>query len=112
MRHHLPGYAYGYWTNLTLIGQAVSKKKIFEIVDGRRTDARAWPSYKLTLWAFGSGELKIGYEGVCPFLAHLSRRLTSEPIRIGRHPASVRRRRPRFSKIFSSETPWPIKAKF
>ena len=35
--------------------------------------------------------------------------------RIGRHPASVRRRRqrrPPFSKIFSSETAWPIKAKF
>ena len=26
---------------------------------GRRTDAGWWPSYKLTLWAFGSGELKI-----------------------------------------------------
>ena len=36
--------------------------------------------------------------------------------RIGRHPAAVRpssvRRRPPFSKIFSSETAWPIKAKF
>ena len=35
------------------IGQAVSEKKIFEIVDGRRTDGRtdagSWPSYKLTL---------------------------------------------------------------
>ena len=43
---------------------SVSEEKIFEIVDGRRTDGRrtddgAWPSYKLTLWAFGSGELKI-----------------------------------------------------
>ena len=27
--------------------------------DGRRTDAGSWPSYKLTLWAFGSGELKL-----------------------------------------------------
>ena len=34
--------------NLTLIGQVVSKEKIFEIVDRRRTDAGAWPSYKLT----------------------------------------------------------------
>ena len=25
--------------------------------DGRRTDAGAWTSYKLTLFAFGSGEL-------------------------------------------------------
>ena len=34
--------------------------------------------------------------------------------RIGRHPASVRRRRrrPPFSKIFFSETALPIKAKF
>ena len=45
-------------------GQAVSDKKIFEIVDdGRtttddgRTDAGPWSSYKLTLSAFGSGEL-------------------------------------------------------
>ena len=29
-------------------------------MDGRTT-ARAWPSYKLTLRAFGSGELKTGY---------------------------------------------------
>ena len=27
--------------------------------EGRRTDAGPWPSYKLTLLAFGSGELKI-----------------------------------------------------
>ena len=46
--------------NFAFIGQAVSEKKIFEIVDRRRTDDGAWPSYKLTLWAFGSGELKIG----------------------------------------------------
>ena len=45
------------------------------------------------------------------FLAHLSRRLTGELIV---YPCSVvRRRRPSFtiSKIFSSETAWPIKAK-
>ena len=49
------------------IGPAVSEEKIFEIVDGRRrttddgrrTDAGAWPSYKLNLRAFGSGELKL-----------------------------------------------------
>ena len=28
------------------------------MTDGRRTDDRAWPSYQLTLGAFGSGELK------------------------------------------------------
>ena len=53
--------------NLALIGQAVLEKKMFEIVDGRatddddgrrRTDAGAWVYYKLTWWAFGSGELK------------------------------------------------------
>ena len=36
-------------TVLTLIGQAVSEKKIMEIVDRRRRrDDGAWPSYKLT----------------------------------------------------------------
>ena len=54
------------------------------------------------------------------FLAHLSRRLTGELI-VYHAPASVRRRpsvrpssvRPSstISKIFSSETAWPIKAK-
>ena len=44
------------------------------------------------------------------FLAHLSRRLTGELIV---YPYSVVRRRPSstISKIFSSETAWPIKAK-
>ena len=52
------------------------------------------------------------------FLAHLSRRLIGELIvypcsgvrrrRCGR----CRRRRPPFSNVFSSETAWPIKAKF
>ena len=53
-----PSYGCSKWS-LALIGQAVSEKKIFEIVDDgrRRTDAGPWPSYKLTLWAFGSGEL-------------------------------------------------------
>ena len=52
------------------------------------------------------------------FLAHLSRRLTGElivyPCSGVRRPSSVVvRRRPSFtiSKIFSSETAWPIKAK-
>ena len=39
--------------NLALIGQAVSKEKMFEIVDDPRhtttTDAGAWVYYKLTL---------------------------------------------------------------
>ena len=48
------------------------------------------------------------------FLAHLSQRLIGEPIV---YPCSgVRRRRcrrcPPFSNVFSSETAWPIKAKF
>ena len=42
---------------MALVGQVVSEKKIFEIVDGRtddgRTDAGSWPSYKPN----GSGEL-------------------------------------------------------
>ena len=54
-----------------------------------------------------------------PTLAHLSRRLTGGLIGYPwiRRP-SVRRRRPSvvspstFSNIFSSETAWPIKAKF
>ena len=52
------------------------------------------------------------------FLAHLSRRLTGElivcPCSGVRRPSSVVRRRPSsftISKIFSSETAWPIKAK-
>ena len=46
-------------------------------------------------------------------LAHLSRRLLGELI--GYPWSGVRRRhrcRPQFSNIFSSETAWPIKAKF
>ena len=50
------------------------------------------------------------------FLAHLSRRLKGELIGYPwiRRPSSVRRRRRpfTFSNIFSSETAWPIKAKF
>ena len=52
------------------------------------------------------------------FLAHLSRRLTGELIvypcsGVRRRPSSSVVRRPSFtiSKIFSSETTWPIKAK-
>ena len=58
--------------------------------------------------------VNIGKSTVCDFLAHLSRRLTGELIGYPwiRRP-SVRRRRPfTFSNIFSSETAWPIKAKF
>ena len=50
------------------------------------------------------------------FLAHLSRRLIGELI--GYSWPGVRRRRPcccrrpQFSNVFSSETAWPIKAKF
>ena len=61
---------------------------------------------------------KLGYAVVYLFLAHLSRRLTGELIVYpcsGVRPSSVRPSvvRPSFtfSKIFSSETAWPIKAK-
>ena len=44
---------------------------MFESVDGwmhkrtdGRTDASSVPSYKLTLWAFGSGELMIKYGSI------------------------------------------------
>ena len=54
------------------------------------------------------------------FLAHLSRRLIGELIvypfsgvhRCRRRRCRRRRRRPPFSNVFSSETDWPIKAKF
>ena len=60
----------------------------------------------------GSGEKD--FEG---FLAHLSRRLIGELIVYpcsGVHRRCRRRRcrRPPFSNVFSSETAWPIKAKF
>ena len=42
--------------------------------DGRRTDDGAWPSYKLTLLAFGSGELKMGYAGVNLFFLMFCRK--------------------------------------
>ena len=49
-----------------------------------------------------------------PFLAHLSRRLTGELIGYPwiRRPSSSVRRPSTFSNVFSSETAWPIKAKF
>ena len=48
------------------------------------------------------------------FLAHLSRRLTGELIGYPwiRRPSVRRRPSSTFSNIFSSETAWPIKAKF
>ena len=63
-------------------------------------------------------------KGHCPlqtvFLAHLSRRLIGELIvylcssvrRRRRRRCRRCRRRPPFSNVFSSETAWPIKAKF
>ena len=49
-------------------------------------------------------------------LAHLSRRLIGElivyPCSGVRRCCRRRRRRPPFSNVFSSETAWPIKAKF
>ena len=49
-----------------------------------------------------------------PFLAHLSQRLIGELIVYPCSGARRRRRcgRPPFSNVFSSETAWPIKAKF
>ena len=51
---------------------------------------------------------------IVAFLAHLSRRLTGELIGYPwiRRPSSSVRRPFTFSNIFSSETAWPIKAKF
>ena len=57
---------------------------------------------------------KMSKSRLSDFLAHLSQRLTGELIGYQwiRRP-SVRRRRPfTFSNIFSSESAWPIKAKF
>ena len=56
----------------------------------------------------------VGYGGVI-FLAHLNRRLIGELIVYpcsGVRRCRCRRRRPPFSNVFSSETAWPIKAKF
>ena len=44
--------------NLTLIGPVVSEEKMFKECGGRQT-TEAYLSCKLTIWAFGSGELKI-----------------------------------------------------
>ena len=44
--------------NLTLIGPVVSEEKMF-MECGRRCTTEAYLSYKLTKWAFGSGELKM-----------------------------------------------------
>ena len=49
------------------------------------------------------------------FLAHLSRQAHKVSLKYTHAPSSVRPsavRRPPFSKIFFSETAWPIKAKF
>ena len=53
-----------YTLNLIKIGQLASEIFKFESVDDGRMDARRWTDdgpvvyYKLTLWAFGSSELK------------------------------------------------------
>ena len=54
-----PSHRSSIW-NLTLIGSVVSEEKMFKEC-GRRTtdDVEAYLSYKLTKWAFGSGELKM-----------------------------------------------------
>ena len=69
-----------------------------------------WTDFKV---CFGHSLMSFFFLFIYFFLAHLSRRLTGELIV---YPCSVvRRRRPSssftISKIFSSETAWPIKAK-
>ena len=66
-----------------------------------------------------SVNLSICHSVIIQFLAHLSRRLTGELIGYPwiRRPSvrpsvGVRRPSSTFSNIFSSETAWPIKAKF
>ena len=50
---------------------------------------------------------------ICPILAHLSLQAHKVSLKYTHGPASVVRRRPfTFSNFFSSETAWPIKAKF
>ena len=44
-----------------------SEKMSFENVDGRRTDNGPLVYYKLTLWAFGSGELKTWHGHIALF---------------------------------------------
>ena len=75
-------------------------------------------SRKKLFWSIkNSGEVLIkksrGFRAAS-FLAHLSRRLTGELIGYQwiRRPSVSRRRPFTFSNIFSSETAWPIKAKF
>ena len=53
-----PSHSSPIW-NLTLIGPVVSEEKMFkECGRRRRRTNEAYLSYKLTKWAFGSGELK------------------------------------------------------
>ena len=52
-----PSHRSSIW-NLTLIGPVVSEEKMFKEC-GRRGTTEAYLSFKLTKWAFGSGELKI-----------------------------------------------------
>ena len=47
MNFHSPSKG-GITLNLALIGQAVSEEKMFQNVEGRLMDARAWVYYKLT----------------------------------------------------------------
>ena len=62
-----PSYGVSIW-NMSSIGPAVSEEKMFENVDGRRTDADAGVTGILLAhqWAFGSGEL------IRPWITHPS----------------------------------------
>ena len=53
-----PSHRSSIW-NLTLIGPVVSEEKMLSVDDVRQRTTEAYLSYKLTKWAFGSGELKM-----------------------------------------------------
>ena len=55
-----PSHKSSIW-NLTLIGPVVSEEKMFKECGRRQRTTEAYLSYKLTIWAFGSGELKTAH---------------------------------------------------
>ena len=71
-----------------------------------------WISYMLNV---NNTTLNLSFTLHHAFLAHLSPRLTGELIGYRQAPGICRSpfcRCPHFSKIFFSDTPWPVKAKF
>ena len=84
---------------------------------------RIWPNFKLIqalmyviiTCKYEKDPIKTNREkGATPYLVHLIQRLIGEligyPWSVVRCPSVVVR--PQFSNVFSSETAWPIKAKF